>query len=337
MFINNQGGTIENSVFRNNRASTVSNKGYKRGGAIYAASISKSDMNTSIINCLFYNNTALDAGSAIYLEADETQMNRGGNIINCTFHNNKHSKKLSASVELVNSGMAVNNIICNNNGLGFKSHFKNQYYIAANIISKGNGLTTSQEIYPGPILEIESEDIIEFVNPTIFQGAVFPGESDYEERIAEIRKANYNININNSILLDYTNSLNNLPEKYHTKFNNKEFIINTEIPSYDIIGKPRIISNITPGAYQAEYPPIMNLDSYKKDSYVIYPTIVRDYLNIEAIGSYKVTIYDMFGRKRFYSKNENNSIIDMSNFHMGSYIIELNSEQSKSKFNILKK
>ena len=103
VYFNKYGGTLSNSIVRNNFATT-------EGGAIYAGSAATAtDLKAIIKNCVIYNNSATTKGGAISSKAIDAT-HTAVEIINSTIVNNVTGTG-NASVEFDGPGLIVNSIV----------------------------------------------------------------------------------------------------------------------------------------------------------------------------------------------------------------------------------
>ncbi len=251
VYVHFNGGQIRNSVFRNNKATSTFAR-YGNGGAVFAeVPPAATNANVIIENCLFYNNSALGGPTATGGFGGAVRTNgiagyRGAQIINCTFANNDNKSTTSGSVEVINSGIIANCIIYGGTK-GFRANGTSaNYYLEKCVSTVTNLEMAANASYPNVILDAAAD--FGFARPTTFNGAIFPGETDYDIKIAEIRKANFSSSKASSYLK--TNyGIASLPATYTAIATPSTVSITATLPAADLKGNSRVLAQNTLGAY----------------------------------------------------------------------------------------
>jgi hypothetical protein len=245
VFMNLLGGKISNSVIRNN-AAVGGTPAYT--GAIRASALTDTDMNSIIENCLIYNNSTSGQCGAIYCEAKANR--RGIQVVNCTVVNNKSTTY--ASLNFIESGLLVNSIVVDDPLNEVRANKVNNYISNCAI---GQLATPLTNYYPNTdvVTELTANDFY-FVRSTTFPGAMQPGNTDFDQaKYDEIRTANFKITQTYSAAIT-TPALKTLPNSYQIAGSMGTVGITASIPTKDIIGTSRPITNaakeVTLGAYQ---------------------------------------------------------------------------------------
>ena len=285
VFINYFGGRVCNSILRNNY-----NAG-SLGGAVFANSLTSTDMNAIVENCVIYNNTA-KYGGAIRAEAKTDK--RGIQIINCTMVNNKSTTATVASVDLISGGLIVNSIVLDDVENEIRANTSNHYVSnnAFGTLALGVGVTA----YPNTEM-ISNKTVADFgfSSPTTFQGAMITGDANFDQaKYDAIRTANYKINQPNSIGLTIP-GLKELPSSYLVAGTGASVSLTATIPSTDVNGVNRPISglgNVSLGAYQYSNP--TDLKSKIESSFQVYPT--NGGVRICGAEGNKINIYSISGQ-----------------------------------------
>ena len=252
VYVHYNGGQIRNSVFRNNKATSIGGR-YGNGGAIFAESPPATTNSNAIIeNCLFYNNSALGGTSTTngYGGAIRTQGivgYRGAQIINCTFVRNDNKSTTSGSVEVISSGIIANCIIWGGTK-GFRANGTTANYYLVKCVSTVANLEMAADATAHPTVIFDEAADFGFARPTTFNGAIFPGETDYDIKIAEIRKANFSSSKASSYLK--TNyGVASLPASYIATTGTSTVNITATLPTADLKGDIRVLDQNTLGAY----------------------------------------------------------------------------------------
>jgi len=245
VYIHYNGGKIKNSVFRNNKVAGRNGN----GGAVFAETPPAStNANVTIENCLFYNNMSWgnNAGYGGAIRTQGVVGYLGAQIINCTFANNSN-RSGGGCVELSNTGTLVN---CINYGgsNGFRALGTNaNYYLEKCITTVANlEMAANATSYPTSTLNASAD--FGFERPTTFNGAIFPGETDYATKIDAIRKANYSITKATTIL-PANIGLQTIPASYTAASPANTITLGTSIPTNDLAGVERKSGAILMGAY----------------------------------------------------------------------------------------
>lgn len=252
VYIHFQGGQIKNSVFRNNKATSTGAR-YGNGGAVFAeAPPAATNANVIIENSLFYNNSAPGGASTTSGFGGAVRTNgiagyRGAQIINCTFANNDNKSTTSGAVEVITSGVIAN---CINYGgtKGFRANGTNANYYLEKCVSTVANLDMAANATSYPTVIYDAAADFGFARPTTFSGAVFPGETDYDIKIAEIRKANFSSSKSSSYLA--TNyGLASLPASYTAITTPSTVVVTATLPAADLKGNSRVLAQNSLGAY----------------------------------------------------------------------------------------
>ena len=252
IYIHYNGGQIKNSVFRNNKATSTGGR-YGNGGAVFAeAPPASTNASVTIENCLFYNNSALGGTSTTNGFGGAIRTNgiagyRGAQIFNCTFANNDNKSTSSGNIEVMTSGVLIN---CINFGgsNGFRANGTSaNYYLEKCITTVANlEMAANATSYPTSTLNASAD--FGFERPTTFNGAIFPGETDYATKIDAIRKANYSITKATTIL-PANIGLQTIPASYTAASPANTVTLGASIPTNDLAGVERKSGAILMGAY----------------------------------------------------------------------------------------
>jgi len=254
-------------------------------------------MNCIIENCVFFNNSAYGKqalkGYGGAFRSDAVAGKRGAQIINCTFSNNFNSTtglaaSNSGNIELINTGVMVN---CVNHGgsNGFRANTANANYYLQSLVSTVTNLDMAASSSYSSILFDATLDL-GLTRPTTFNGAVFPDATDYETKVAEIRKANYNVSKAGSFLA--TNyGVASIDFTYNSAAPSATIDITTTLPTKDIAGRTRDLSKNILGAYA--YGIISAVPEKINDNSSIYGGGKYIFIN-NSIGK-TVTIYSLGG------------------------------------------
>jgi len=239
IFMNKYGGTVSNSVIRNNVVSA-----YAAG--VYLGGSPTATVEAFVKNCAIYNNTSGTNAGAIRGDGNSTS-SKGIQVVNCTVVNNKTTLGTSAAIELVNSGLIANTISLSD----FNSEIRatqTTSYVVNNIY----GASIDKALYPSTgnnntsgIADL-TFTALNFKNPTNFQGAVGNvTEGTYNEtNYNAIKAANFCITSNSS--LAYTTSNAVLPVSFKaTGGTGSDIAITATVPGTDI----NFDSRNTIGAY----------------------------------------------------------------------------------------
>lgn len=250
VFMNLFGGKVLNSVIRNN-ASVGSNG---RGGGVYAStSAATGDLNAMVINCLIYNNVAVNGGA---IRVDAQVGKRGIQVVNSTIVNNKTTGN-TASVEFIQSGLIANSIVVNQSlaegGTEVRCHAANHYF--SNTVY-GDSTYTAGGTKAGNSGGKVTADI-KFINPTTFTGIMIPDYTPSFDQVSydAIRQANFTIDpVNASSSPAITlESLKSLPVSYSYTGGASAISITASVPTTDMLGNDRPVltnSHLDLGAYQ---------------------------------------------------------------------------------------
>ena len=243
IFMNKYGGTVSNSVIRNNIVSAY-------GGAIWMGATTGNSVDASanaiVSNCAIYNNTAGTNGGAIRAEALNSTGAKGIQIVNCTVVNNKTTTSSSASLELVNSGLIANTISLSDPYYEIRPTQATNY-----VINDVFGTNTGGTLYPSTGhnntsgIADNTFTALNFKNPTAFQGAVGNSISDvatYTDALkSQIKNANYYITSTSSkAYTTYSTNYVSLPSSFKAAGGTGSSIaITATVPSSDINGDSR--------------------------------------------------------------------------------------------------
>jgi hypothetical protein len=238
--MNAVGGKISNSVIRNNAA--VGGTGVN--GAIRATSLSSSDMNAIVVNCVIHNNTSGGYGGAI--RADAQSNKRGIQVVNCTIVNNKSTAATTSSVDLINSGLIVNSIVVDDPKDEIRPNTSNNY-IASNAYG-----TISGTAYPNTNM-VPGKTAVDFnfTSYSTYVGAMQPGAADFNQTTYDaIRASNFSITSTSSVACTAT-PLATIPASYTVGGLGVTTVnLTATVPATDITGLTRTGTK-TLGAYQA--------------------------------------------------------------------------------------
>jgi hypothetical protein len=252
VYMNKNGGTVSNSVIRNNYVLNNTNGG-GYGGGIWLAGSPATTVDAIVSNCVVYNNTGANGG-AIRGTANSTS-SKGIQIINCTVVNNSSTAASPASsIELISSGLVANTISISDTRDELRAHAATNY-----VVSSIYGINPGFAIYPSTgnnntsgITDL-TFSALNFKRATTFQG--FMGNSVDKavgwtaEKVAEIKAANYQITSTSS--LAHTTPSAILPASFKASGGSGADInITATVPTTDITGLTRT-GSFTIGAYQA--------------------------------------------------------------------------------------
>ncbi len=311
VFMNRFGGTLSNSVLRNNKAKT-------KGGAIYAGNAAATggvDLKAVVSNCVIYNNTAEVSGGAICGEAGANLS--GVEIVNSTIANNMTVAPGVASVELTNNGLLVNSIVVND--------ILDEIYVsnASNYVEKvvyGTLTAASAALYPA-VSNLSAKAIadLKFVNPTLTQGYVDLSGTNYDA----MRKANFKIS--NVTSAAYVSNAT-IPTTYQVGGTGATITTRATVPSTDILGLARS-TNMTLGAYF--YNPASGLNAKSADKVFAFGT--RSGIKIQGEQGNIVNIYNVSGQLVSTAKlNTDNVLIPSAK---GFYVVVIGSQVNKVSVN----
>jgi hypothetical protein len=252
VFMNLMGGTVKNSVIRNNASVGT---GSRAGGIWARTSTGSSDGTTAnghidaiVENCLVYNNYSLVNGSGIRVDAQSGK--KSIQIINSSVINNQNIGSTSGSVEFINSGAIANSIVVNptieETGYDLRTNTTNTYII--NTIYGDSTYTAGGTKSGNSGGKITSN--LNFQNPTTFTGVSIP---DYTtpwdaaaiEKYNQIRQANFRITSTNSPAVTVP-GVSALASTYGTT----PISTTATVPTTDQSGFQRT-GGLTAGAYQA--------------------------------------------------------------------------------------
>lgn len=240
------GGKVANSVLRNNIASFTGTY----AGAIRATALASTDMNAIVENCVIYNNTSAGGGGAIRSEAQASK--RGLQVINCTVVNNKSTNSITSSVDLINGGIVVNCIVVDDPFFEIRSNTINNYVSNCAV---GELMTPTTNFYPNTDVVIDkTANDFAFLKTSTFAGSMMPGDAGFDQaKYDEIRSANFKVTETYSAAIT-TASLKTLPANYQIAGSGATIDITATIPTKDIVGTNRPITDatkeVTLGAYQ---------------------------------------------------------------------------------------
>jgi predicted outer membrane repeat protein len=244
VFMNAVGGKISNSVIRNNAA--VGGTGVN--GAIRATSLSSSDMNAIVVNCVIHNNTSGGYGGAI--RADAQSNKRGIQVVNCTIVNNKSTAATTSSVDLINSGLIVNSIVVDDPKDEIRPN-NNNHYVSNN--AYGSMLLSSVTAYPNTnMVSGKTATDFNFTSYSTYVGAMQPGAADFNQTTYDaIRASNFKITAKTSAAVSAI-GLKSLPSSYTVGGLGVTTVnLTATIPTTDLTGKTRnTLYNFDLGAYQ---------------------------------------------------------------------------------------
>lgn len=282
VFLNLLGGKISNSVLRNNISKTYA-------GAIWANSLSSTDMNAVVENCVLYNNTSLASGGAIRGEAQANK--RGIQIINCTLVNNKTTTANTASIDLISGGLVVNSIVVDDPLFEVRPN-NNNNYISNNAIGALQ-LNTGITAYPNTNMATNKTAAdFNFTSYSTYVGAMQPGAADFNQTTYDaIRASNFKITSASSAAVT-TPGLKTLPSSYLIGGTGASVALTATIPTTDITGVTRNPAyNYDLGAYQLSGPltPVINNQISKSIIFASENDIVVTNAEGASIAVYAVT------------------------------------------------
>lgn len=240
IYLNKYGGTVSNSVIRNNYVKT-------NGGGVWLGGSPATTVDAVVSNCAVYNNSSATNGGAIRGDANSTAGSKGIQVVNCTVVNNTSGTSVSttaSSIELINSGLVANTISVSDYSAEIRPHSATNYIVSTVYGDKGGTIT----IYPGTDNYSGIADLtftsLYFKRATTFQGAV--GNSTTEvaaytlAKKNEIKAANYQII--NSASIAYTTPNAALPATFPNLggvSSTANIDITASVPATDINGETR--------------------------------------------------------------------------------------------------
>lgn len=283
------GGTVSNSVLRNNVAAATGTASAGRGGAIYSAYYpSYAVPNYAIINnCAIYNNTAQNSGGAIRMEGKSgAALNLlAGQIINCSVVNNSTATGFPglASVELIFDGqLMVNTIVVGDTKEEIRPQTNNNYYASCIYGTKNGAIVMT----PGTNLVPNTETAaLKFQKVSNTVGAMDSEDFLFDQAAYDdIRITNLRITDATSPAVT-TTGLTTMPASFTS---NANIIPTGKISATDLAGVTRT-GNFTIGAYQ--YVPGLSTKTFKLNAYAVVNGIVVN----ECLGK-TLSVYNMAGQ-----------------------------------------
>ena len=252
IFLNRCGGKVTGCEVRNN--ASVGAGGL--AAAIFATSLTDTDMDAIVENCVVYNNFSYTNSGAIRGLGEANK--RGIQIINSTIINNKTNigaVTYNGSVELIGGGVIANSIILGDPSAELRANTVNNY-ILSNIF--GEYATGSATLYGSNNVSGKVTTDLKFINPTTFTGVMIPDYTTPFDAVkyTAIRQANYRIDPNNassSPAVSTIQSLSEMPANYLIGGTGSSISLTASIPSSDLTGLVRE-GNYTIGAYQYAIP-----------------------------------------------------------------------------------
>jgi hypothetical protein len=312
------GGTISNSVLRNNVASAgVPSSG--RGGAIYSVynTVFTTVPNKTIIqNCAIYNNTAGGSGGALRIEGkNSATLNLlGGQVINCTIANNLTQGSGVASAELIFDGqLMLNTIVVGDAKDEIRPQANNNYYSNC-IYGTKNGsivMTPGTDLVSGKVTaDLKFQKIANFVGAMTLDDLTFD-QATYDA----IRSTSLKI-VDETSPAVTTLGLTSMPTTFST---NANIIPTATITATDLAGVTRT-GNHTIGAYQ--YVAGLATKTFKLNAYAVVNGIVIN----ESLGK-TASVYNVSGQLvKKVSIHSNEQIIDLV---QGFYLVTVGNAVGK--------
>jgi hypothetical protein len=312
------GGTVSNSVLRNNVASAgVPSSG--RGGAIYSAYLASNTFSNKTVlqNCAIYNNTAGTSGGGFRIEGkgSPTANLLAGQVINCTLANNLTSGTSSpASAELIFDGqLMVNTIVVGDTKDEIRPQANNNYFSNCVYGSKNGSIvmTPGTDLLSGKVTaDLKFQKIANFV------GAMSPDDLTFDQATYDaIRTTSLKIVDANSPAVT-TAGLTTMPAAFTS---NANIIPTGIITTTDLAGVTRT-GNYTIGAYQ--YVPTLGTNTFKLNAYAVVNGIVVN----ECLGQ-DLYVYNMAGQLvKKVSIESNDQIINLAK---GFYILTAGNAAAK--------
>jgi|GEM_PF-1004188 len=247
VYLNTYGGTVSNSVIRNNYVSG-------NGGAVFLSGTLVAGSAAVVKTCAIYNNTSGGAGGAIY--GTGTTSTKGIEVINCTVVNNYTTATTfnASSVELINNGLIENSIVVSDLRTEVRPNNPCNYVVssiygaaAGSALSPSTNNNNTSGIADVTANPKTTFDNLGFKTPTTFIGAVGNvGEANYDAtKAGNIKTANFSITSATSAAVTTTSS--NITTSYTA--DSKTVPLAGTVPTSDMLGVSRGSSS-TIGAYQ---------------------------------------------------------------------------------------
>lgn len=249
IYLNACGGKVTGCMIRNNAASASTG----RSAAIHATSLTSTDMDAIVENCVIYNNYVGANGGAIRGEAQGSK--RGIEIINTTIVNNQTATTAGtavASVELISGGCVANSIVVGDPSAEIRANTTNNYIINS---AYGEYATGASAMYGSNNVSGKVVADFNFSNPTLFAGAMIPDFTTPwdQAKYDAIRHANFKLTNSASVAATAV-STKTYPASYLIGGTGATVNLSTySIPSIDMLGVERPIStngHMDLGAYQ---------------------------------------------------------------------------------------
>ncbi len=283
------GGTVSNSVLRNNVASAgVASSG--RGGAIYSAyNTAFAIPNKTIIqNCAIYNNTAGTNGGAFRIEgkSSATANLLGGQVINCTLANNLTQAGGIASAELTFDGqLMVNTIVVGDPKDEIRPQANNNHISNCVYGSKNGSIVMTPGVAGVDLISGKVTADLKFQKIANFVGAMSPDDATFDQATyGAIRSTSLKI-VDALSPAVTTPGLTSMPANFTS---NANIIPTGIITTTDLAGVTRT-GNYTIGAYQ--YVPSLATKTFKLNAYAVVNGVVVN----ECLGE-TLSVYNMAGQ-----------------------------------------
>ena len=237
VYFNKFGGTLSNSVIRNNKATTY-------GGGVYGAATTTVDLKAVVKNCVIYNNTALQNGGGVRGDANSATLG-GIEVVNSTIVNNTTGSGV-ASVELISNGLLVNSIVVNDPKDEIRANNASNYVdgVAYGSLASTNVLYPATNMATGKLYTD-----FNFVTPTTISGYVgIVGDAGFSQTDYDaVHAANFKINNAASVAVT-TTAVTSIPSNYLVSGSGATINTYSSVPTTDIVGNDRTSSTL--GAYQ---------------------------------------------------------------------------------------
>lgn len=318
IFMNALGGKISNSVIRNNAAPNTG----AYAGAIRTSSLSSTDENAIVENCVIYNNSSAGGGGAIRGQAQTGKL--GIQIVNCTVVNNKTTTANTGSVDLITAGLIVNSIVIDDPKEEIRPNNSNNY-ISNNAIGT-LFLAAGVTAYPNTDMVFgKAAADFNFNSYSTYVGSMQPGAGDFNQTTYDaIRASNFKITAIASAAVT-TPGLKTLPGSYLIGGTGTSVALTATIPTTDITGMTRNTAyNFDLGAYQFSDTSTALSDNATPKSYIYASGNKIIILNSNNL---TISVYSITGQlvKSIYATSDKSSVV----LEKGIYIVKSGNQISK--------
>jgi len=321
IWMNSFGGTVSNSVLRNNIAFSGVSNSSGRGGAIYSSFNSTNTFaNLGIIfNCAIYNNESGYSGGAIRIEGKDKSGLLGGQIINCSVVNNKTTGTGTASVELIFDGqLMVNTIVVGDAKDEIRPQANNNHIASCVYGTKNGSIVMKPEDAAMASGKVTAD--LKFKKATNYCGIMNSEESDpFNQAVYDsIRTTNLTI-VDASSPAVTTTGLTTMPAAFTS---NPAIVPTATIPATDLAGVART-GAVTIGAYQFTGSSAVNAP--KAENVTAYA--VAGGILVSSKAGKIASVYSVAGK--LISKEVLKADVQVINVAKGFYIVSVGSAKVK--------